>query len=221
MKYIIHTCNKRIWYVEEFLIPSMKDQGLPEADILVHMDDNYRGCLFATLDSFLKCGRKKISAWHLQDDVAISRDFAEKTAKYDSGIVCGFWHRHTNEPDLKAETTGEDMRYSFPCIRIPWEVCRDFVEWFYGDASKRDEYQRWIGAKKFVDSFFRDYIRGKCPDIPVQNLIPSIVEHVDWLIGGSTINKWRSGICRADYWEDESIIEGLREQLALRQRGAF
>ena len=221
MKYIIHTCNKRIWYVEEFLIPSMKDQGLPEADILVHMDDNYRGCLFATLDSFLKCGRKQISAWHLQDDVVISRDFAEKTAKYDSGIVCGFWHRHTNEPDLKAETTGEDMRYSFPCIRIPWEVCRDFVEWFYGDASKRDEYQRWIGAKKFVDSFFRDYIRGKCPDIPVQNLIPSIVEHVDWLIGGSTINKWRSGICRADYWEDESIIEGLREQLALRQRGAF
>lgn len=221
MNYVIHACNKRMWYVEDYLIPSMKEQGIPDTDIAVHMDDRYRGCLFATLDSFLKCGRKQISAWHLQDDVAISLDFARKTRENDSGIVCGFWHRHTDEPDLRTETTGADMRYSFPCIRIPWEVCRDFVEWFYGEAAKRDEYRRWITAGKYVDSFFRDYIREKRPEDTVLNLIPSIVEHVDWLIGGSTINKWRSGICRADQWEDESIIEDLREQLALRKRGAF
>ena len=33
MKYMIHTCEARLWYVEEYLIPSMLKQGIKEDDI--------------------------------------------------------------------------------------------------------------------------------------------------------------------------------------------
>lgn len=215
MKYIIHTCNKRLWYVEDYLIPSMMAQGIPEHDIDVHMDENYSGCLFATLDSFARCGRDHIDAWHLQDDVIISRDFSERSQNYDfNGVICGFWHRHECENEPKWERDiGINIRYSFPCIYIPHEIAAEFVEWFYSEAKWRDRYQRWIEAKKYVDAFFRDFIKEKHPDDYIWNLKPSIAEHVDWLIGGSTINKWREGICRAEYWEDEDLVEELKEKL--------
>lgn len=204
--------------MEEFLIPSMTKQGIAENDISVHLDDSYLGCLFAAMENFTECGRKGISAWHLQDDVAISRDFAEKTVKHDDGIVFGFWHLYNGDWDLKSgKTPVEEMGYSFPCIRIPAEIAGEFAEWFYSDARIREKYQRWVEAKKYVDSFFRDFMMECHPEQYIYNLKPSIVEHVDWLIGGSMVNKWRSEICRAAYWEDESLIDELKEQLAHRE----
>ena len=218
MKYIIHACNKRMWYVEEFLIPSMLSQGIQEKDVSIHLDTNYSGCLFSTMENFLECGRKKIDAWHLQDDIAVSRDFAYKTKLHNDGIVFGFWHQHQNEPDLHpGRTRVEKMGYSFPCIRLDAEILLEFAEWFYSDAMGRDEYQSWIDAKKYVDSFFRDFMQERHKDEYIYNLKPSIVEHVDWLIGGSTINKWRPEICRAKYWEDESVIDELKDKLAHRK----
>lgn len=215
MKYIIHACNQRMWYVEEFLIPSMQAQGI--RDIKIHLDRDGRGCLPSMMESLRECGRQRVSAWHLQDDVAVSRDFARKTEEHDAGIVCGFWHRYKGQEDLKEVTDGEDMRYSFPCIRIPWEMAGGFAEWFDREASGREEYRGWIGQKKYDDSFFRDYIREKHPGDMVFNLKPSIVEHVDWLIGGSVANRERQEICRATYWKDEDIIEELKDKLAHRK----
>ena len=40
-----------------------------------------------------------------------------------------------------------------------------------------------------------------------------MVEHVDWLIGGSTVNQWRGYICRSDLWTDEALVDELREKL--------
>ena len=218
MKYIIHACNKRIWYVEGFLIPSMKAQGIPDKEIEINEDTELLGCLFSTLKGFQKCSADPGGTWHLQDDVVLSRDFYEKTKQHDDGVVMGFWHRYKNRPDLHAgKTSVKEMTYSFPCMRVPNDVAGEFVRWFEEEAKWREKYARMIEEKKYVDVFFRDFMKERHSDGFVNNLKPSIVDHVDWLIGGSTINKWRLEICRAAYWEDESIIEELKEQLAHRK----
>ena len=38
--YLIHACNKRFWYVKEYLIPSMMLQGIPAENIFVYRDYN-------------------------------------------------------------------------------------------------------------------------------------------------------------------------------------
>ena len=35
MQYLIHTCPKRKWYVDEYLIPSMQDQGIHRQDMQI------------------------------------------------------------------------------------------------------------------------------------------------------------------------------------------
>lgn len=217
MRYIIHSCNKRMWYVEEFLYPSLLKQGIPKENIEIDEDTTLSGCLFSTLKSFEKCSKRKGGTWHLQDDIAVCHDFYEKTREHDDGIVCGFWSQHFEEEDLHGGIIPVmKMGYSFPCIRIPNDIAGEFVQWFRDIAMFREKYQQWIEEKKHVDSLFRDFIRETHPDGYVYNFRPSIAEHVDWLIGGSTINKWRLNICRATYWEDEYIINELREKLAHR-----
>jgi len=38
MKYMIHSCNSRLWYVEQYLIPSMIKQNIPREDIILFND---------------------------------------------------------------------------------------------------------------------------------------------------------------------------------------
>ena len=42
-KYLIHCCNDRMWYVKEFLIPSMIKQGISTDDIFIYQDKNKIG----------------------------------------------------------------------------------------------------------------------------------------------------------------------------------
>ena len=115
MKYIIHACNKRMWYVEEFLVPSMRRQGIRNDDITVYLDREEIGCLFSTMEIFRECGKDGMDAWHLQDDVAISLDFAEKTAEHDDGLVFGFWHQIYDDTDLRSGFVPvQEMGYPSP-----------------------------------------------------------------------------------------------------------
>lgn len=206
-----------MWYVTGFLIPSMISQGIPESEIEIWEDEDHIGCLMATIESFRACGSRRGGTWHLQDDVAISHDFAEKTKKHDEGIVHGFFFRHHAESDLHpGKTPVLNMGYSFPCIRIPNEIAKEFADWFDQDARFREKYQRWIEGKKYVDAFFMVFLHERYTDGFIYNLKPSIVEHVDYLLGGSTINQWREVPARATYWEDKEIIEDLKRQLAHR-----
>ena len=219
MKYIIHSCDPRLWYVNEYLVPSMIAQGIPQKDVIVWNDDEHQGCLRTYIDSFRNCAGARGGTWHLQDDVAVCRDFAKRTAEHDDGIVYGFFFRHYEERDLVIRDGPLPIKragYSFPCFRLPNDIAGEFVEWFLGDAQYRERYREWVQRKKYADAFFRDFLRERYPDDTIYLMRPSVVEHVDWLIGGSTINKWRDRICRATYWEDEEIIEDLKRQLAHR-----
>ena len=219
MKVIIHSCDKRLWYVNEFLIPALHDQGI---DPIVHNDDEHKGCLWSYMRSFQRLKRTTEGTWHLQDDVMICRDFARIAQAHDSGIVYGFFHRHVNEADItEGYVPVMKAGYSFPCLRIPDALAVEFTEWFLIDAQYRDQYQRWVEEKKFADAFWMNFLREQHPELMVYNLKPSIVEHIDEYIGGSTINFWRDGWCHATYFDDAESIEQLKVKLAGRKDPLF
>lgn len=93
-------------------------------------------------------------------------------------------------------------------------MAKDFVRWFENDARHRPEYKAWVKSGKHDDSLWHDYFTECHSDEYVWNETPALVEHVDWLIGGSTVNTWRGYVCRAAYWDDEYLVEELQRKLA-------
>ena len=82
MKYMIHSCNKRLWYVKKYLIPSMLKQGIDITDIILWNDYMavgnqkawYNSCKYIKEQEPLDQGM-----WHLTDDVMISNVFYART----------------------------------------------------------------------------------------------------------------------------------------------
>ena len=211
---IIHTCPQRLWYVKDFLIPSLQEQGL---DDIYLVNDKFK---IGNLLAFVKSLEKPIDAYHLQDDVIICRNFAERIKKLNSGIVCGF-SSTTFEPDSYIEglTTPEHMGFSFPCIRIPAEVAEHFYRWFHTEETKQ-KYNDMIQTGKMDDLLFKEFLITERPEEPINNLNPSLVDHIDYLLGGSTVNKAREGRykqARATNFEDKGLVEVLRTQIVLYQ----
>lgn len=217
MRFMIHACPKREWYVNDYLIPSMLAQGIPPDDIEVWMDRNGDGNLLSCMNAFFECGKRPGGTWHLQDDVLISSDFARRCAENDEGLVCGFG---CGDFGPTMQTTGSVPRiflwYSFQCIRIPNELAGECAEWFFNDAAWRDNYRQWVIEKKNDDSFFYDFVQETQEDLRVTNLRPNIVEHVDYLIGGSMVNRWRGYWARSAYWEEEDLVEELADRLHVK-----
>ena len=217
MKYMIHACDSRKWYVDRYLVPSLLDQGIPEDKITVWLDSEHKGNLTACLESFAECGNHEGSTWHLQDDVLISRDFREKTsvANY-SDIICGFCpmcfsSHHMNVGEVKSY----QIWWSFQCIAIPNDIAAEFSNWFYDDCRYREHesVQSRIASGKNDDWFFKKFIRECHPYIVVQNLRPNLVEHVDYLIGGSMVNKERTKDMTATWFRDKDLVAELERKL--------
>ncbi len=152
--YVIHTCMHSEWYVNDYLIPSMLEKGIKIDQIEVWLDTEYKGNLKACLECFEACGSRGSGRWHMQDDVVISRDFKEKTEEYDKGIVSGFmrvdWQPLTPHAGV---VPAAYMFNSFQCIRIPDDICKEFVEWFYSDAINRDDFKEMVEKNKYDDWF--------------------------------------------------------------------
>ena len=216
MKYMIHACPQRMWYVNDYLIPSMRAQGI--ADIEIWNDTEGKGNLFSCMESFRACGEREGGTWHLQDDVLICRDFAERTRLYDDGIVCGFACRNFG---LSVQERGlvpmVFLWYSFPCIRIPNELAGECAAWFFDDAMHRTQYAQHVFERKHDDYLWRQFLLERHRDAWVTNLAPNLVEHIDHLIGGTLINQQRSiQINRAAFFEDTDLVEELERQLKQR-----
>lgn len=212
---LIHACPERMWYVKEFLLPSLDAQGL-HAD--VWNDSEGKGNLFSTMESFRECGKNDGATWHLQDDVIICADFAERIQQNTEGVVCGFasqnfgpyMHYHGLVPAIF-------MWYSFQCIRIPNELANEFTDWFYDDAMHRTKYSPQVVDGKHDDWFWREFMNERHKDMMVTNLAPNLVDHIDYLIGGTIINRQRRiQINRAKFWTDNDLVEKLEIQLKQR-----
>lgn len=217
---MIHGCKNRQWYIKDFLYPSLVEQGIEENNIKVWMDDQNRGNLMSFINSltWIKDNMTEVPAfWHLQDDVIISENFFRQICKYNEGIVCGFccqmW-KPQNRVSCGLQPSSR-MWYSFPCIRIPNKYVGEFLDWFWNVGVRTAKGKEWFRVGKFDDSFFWNFVTREKKDQMVWNVQPNLVDHVDWLIGGSQINKNRNSniSTRAIYWEEEDRVQELRRRI--------
>ena len=218
MRYMIHAMPKRLWYVEDFIVPSMLEQGIPKDEIVIYCDDKRKGNLFSYMDSMRWCGEHPTDGtWHIQDDALLSKKFAERTRKFNEGVVCGAVMKEWGPDYLKTGIQPvKELWFSFLCIRIPDELAAEVAYWFYMIASKRNEakYLTRIRGGKNDDDFFQFFLFEKYPDMKIMNLKPCLVDHVDFMVGGSLVNGDRKKkINRVAYWEDEDLIQKLSDDL--------
>lgn len=216
-KYMIHTCKDRHWYVKEYLVPSIIKTGIRPSDVIIWLDKKELGCLESCMSAFLYTQNYKYGdsdgVWHLQDDVIICKDFKELTEKYDSGVVCGYCWSEDRYSNLTGYVEPKRMWYSFPCIRIPNDIAVACGEWFYKDVIHNYQYHQWVTAKKYDDSIFKIYMMDYTLELAT-NLKPNLVDHIDFLIGGSVVNQTRSfSETRAQYFEDRYLVDELKEKL--------
>ena len=218
MSFMLPAAPSRMWYFNDFLIPSLLKQGISKDQIILRCDTEGKGNLVSCMESFLWCGEHTDNGtWHIQDDIVISKDFADQTKRNDRGIVCGFvvsdWGPN---PSRTGWQPVEELWYSFQCIRIPDHIAGECAWWFFTDAMKRKdkEYQNRIARKKHDDDFFRFFLLEKYPTIDILNLKPNIVDHIDYMLGGSLINNERDReINRAAYWKDNRMVEELEDKI--------
>lgn len=213
MKYMIHACPQRMWYVNDYLLPSMQAQGIK--DIEIWNDTEGKGNLLACMEAFRACGEREGGTWHLQDDVLISRDFAERTRAPVDGVVCGFGCQNSG-PSMqeRGRVPMVFMWYSFPCIYIPNDLARECAAWFFEDAIRRTQYAAQVSDRKHDDWFWREFLLERHKDLWVINLVPNLVEHVDYLIGGTMINQQRRiQINRSAFFKDLDLVEELKSKI--------
>ena len=211
---LIHACPAREWYVYDYLMPSLLTQGVQ--DVSVWLDSKGAGCLESFVASCEAIGDEG-GTWHLQDDVIISADFHKKITEYDDGIACGYANPNFG-PFMDA--TGRQpvvfMWYSFPCTRIPNSYAKAFAAWYRSYAQTSLRYENYVRRCKGDDTLFREWLIEAHPHDWVVNLKPNLVDHIDFLLGGSTVNKHRVIPSRAFYFTDRHLVDALADQLATR-----
>ena len=216
MKVLIHACPKRMWYVEGFLAPELERQG---ADLVeIWNDAEGKGNLRSCMESFA-AREGDGGTWHIQDDVLLCWDFVERCRQHDEGVVYGFCcEQFTDDPYQYGRVSVEDAWHSFQCVRIPDSYARECAAWLEGDGRRHEQYPLWIRSGKMDDSVFRTWLIERHGRETVENLRPCLVEHVDWIVGGSILSPWRGYVARAYWWDDEDLVRELKKAVRGRVR---
>ena len=215
MRIMIHAVPERMWYVRGFLLPDLLSQGIAEEEITLWLDEEGKGNLIACMEAFAALADVPGGTWHLQDDVLPSSRFAQRARENDEGLVYGFCcPQSDDDPGLTGTVYPPDAWHGFPCVRIPNELAGECAQWFYS--------RQWIEAPELLplakagkgdDAFFHTFFELRHGRETAVNLAPNIVEHVDWLLGGSTMHPWRPYLARAALWDEPGAVERLRERL--------
>lgn len=214
-KYMIHAYPKRMWYVEQYLVPSMLNQGIDRTSIVIYNDSEKKGNLRACMEAFSQCEGNG-GTWHLQDDVCICRNFKALTEMYDDGVVCAFSSEMYDGPGKIGEVSVSRMWFSFPCIRIPDQYARECSKWVTEYVIGNFAYKRYWEDGVNDDWAFRAYMGDFHKNETVLNLVPNLVDHVDYLIGGGSRRK-RLKPCVSQYWnKKDKSVEKLKEQLGVQ-----
>lgn len=191
----------------------MQQQGLEN---IIVKNDTYR---IGNLLSFVLSCKDAGNAWHIQDDVVICKEFHNriKEIKQDR-IACGFVSKNFEKEEIKAGIQPlKYIWYSFPCIFIPGNIAQEFFKWFYFEAREDKKYKELINSRKADDELFRLFLFAKYPDIEVNNIKPALVDHIDYLLGGSQVNPLRSESSRATYFTDKQIVDDLKKSIEERR----
>ena len=51
------------------------------------------------------------------------------------------------------------------------------------------------------------------PSYPIENIKPCLVDHIDYLIGGTTGKKRKNPIVRAEWFEDTDLVAELEKNI--------
>lgn len=216
-KYMIHCCPDRLWFVEGYLIPKMVDQGINADQIIVFNDTGGLGNLKACIKSFAQIEKNPGGTWHLQDDVVISKRFKELTEEHDKPDritygFSGYYDRRYGKWLPPGLVVPEKMWSSFQCEYIPNKIAGDWAYWMENYIIGNPVYRDYWKDGKNDDYWFKKYVQDRYRNqLIVMNLDPNIVDHVDYLIGGSLINPRREKpVYRARYWYEEDVIDDLK-----------
>ena len=224
VKYMIHLCPERKWYVDEFLIPKIKERGIDPKDMLLYFDERKEGYLKSLMNEMKECSdiKEDTFIWHLQDDVYPRSDFYERSLSVinDYDIVCGYCNPISKFKSKSGDVAKEEMWWSFPCIGMTNLVSRAFVNWWDVNWNKKKEYEMYIREKKFGDQIFRDFVNSGVlsPEPKCFNMRPVLAQSVDEIIGGSVINQSRHkffGSSETLYFEEEiekEFRKGVKER---------
>ena len=212
-KYMIHAVPQRMWYVNEYLIPSMIKQGIAESDIIIYCDDKKEGNLRACMNAFKSVPDDDSGTRHLQDDIIICKDFKDRTEQYNKGIVCGFSSFYDEVRNNGPGNTIEDkMWFSFPCIRIPNQYARDCAKWVFECLIGNPIYKKYWEKGVNDEWAFRMWVHTYHKDEIALNLAPNLVDHIDYLLGGGTGGKRRRQV-RSLYWQDADLVKELEDKI--------
>ena len=222
IRYMIHACPKRMWYVEEFLLPEMLAQGISRDDITIWNDTEGWGNLKSFVlsmefcrDTFLRDG----SVWHIQDDVILSPNFGAYTSVHNE-LSYGFCHEKWDSDTFNypGYTSADRSWHSFQCVCIPNKLAADFVAWYKNyTRSGCFKLMPWTKEGCHDDLIFRLFLVEKYKDHVCVNVRPNLVDHIDYLIGGTTLNKDFS-VNRSMYWEYEDSVNDLQSKLEERSK---
>lgn len=210
--YMIHSCEKRRWYIEDFLVPSMMEQGISRDRIFVCNDDNGSG----NLRMFIKSMRisaelfgEEEDIWHLQDDIMLSNDFAEIAENAPKHMVCSgaCMCEKTNWKYVGTQTV-EHKWLSFQAIQIPNSYALEFIDWWESEVLAKNQLAEKRKENKYDDFFFWTFMSRRHHNDTVLNIVPNIVQHIDYMIGGSMVQtkehvKWRGKDNRCRWWYEE------------------
>ncbi len=225
-KYLIHSCPKRRWYVDDYLVPSMLDQGIQPEDIMIYDDKAKQGNLKAFLDScrkLLAIVGTEGGTWHLQDDVLICSDFKKRTEALDAqGVVCGFTSAYDNFYPKQGLQPMENLWWTFPCVRIPNRDLQEFLDWVDVWVWRDPQYEFCTRNNKGDDFIWKAWVTNYRAHEKMYGCVPTLVEHVDYLIGGSETNPQRKKEVntRSKEWQEEHLVKALERRLKndLRER---
>lgn len=211
-RYMIHACNKRYWYVQEYLLPSLLNQGIAEDDVIVYLDNKDEGCLTSSIKSFESLKDVEGGTWHLQDDVIICSDFKQRTKQFeDEAIACGICTEYDAYKE-GGKVISKLLWYSFPCMFVKNALAGEWAEWVKNTASNMELYKLFVKANKYDDTLFNEFIKTKYPDLKGYNIRPNLVNHIDYLIGYSSITG-RGEIITALYWDEPELVYQLKQNL--------
>ena len=111
------------------------------------------------------------------------------------------------------------MLFSFQCILIPNAIAKRFADWFRNDCVPNNLFPEYVSTGKCDDSLFREYTMAHEQNVGALNIFPNVADHIDYLIGGTVINKHRLGEFRKSYWRDNVLDDAVRKlEEKLKQR---
>ena len=70
---------------------------------------------------------------------------------------------------------------------------------------------------KFDDVLWRLFLEDRHISITGYNIAPNIVNHIDYLLGGSVINQERQFLPVSYYWDEPELVDELEKRLRERE----